>query len=169
VTPAAEEPPPAEQQDYSREESEAHRLDRNYSELLQELRVAQTGVQILFAFLLSIAFQQRFAHLHQYQRVLYLVTLASSASAATLLIGPTAIHRHLFRQHRKDEVVDLTAHLAAWGLGCLAVAMSSAVLLIVGVVSGTFIAIVMTIVLAILIVSIWVVLPAVARRKHTDE
>src|SRR6185437_5639709 len=107
---------PMPQPTYSRNESAAHRLDRNFSELLQELRVAQTGVQILFAFLLSIAFQQRFTSLQNYQRVFYLVTLMAAALAAVLLIAPVAVHRMLFRQHLKDEVVALTSRLAVAGL-----------------------------------------------------
>ena len=69
---------------YTRDESEAERLDRNYNELLQELRVAQTGVQVLFAFLLGLAFTQRFADLQQYQRIFYVVTLVAGLVAALL-------------------------------------------------------------------------------------
>ena len=115
---------------YRRDESRATRLDRNFGELLQELRVAQTGVQILFAFLLSIAFQQRFNTLDDLQTGLYLATLVGAAVAAILLIAPVAAHRVLFRRHRKDEVVALTARLAAFGLGFLAVAVLGGVLLI---------------------------------------
>jgi len=74
---------------YEREESAAHRLDRNYGELLQELRVAQTGVQILFAFLLGIAFQQRFTTLETGERTLYVITLVSSAIAARTRSSPS--------------------------------------------------------------------------------
>lgn len=108
---------------YQRDESEPNRLDRNYSELLQELRVAETGVQILFAFLLAIAFQQRFSLIDTFQRVVYLVTLASAALAVAALIAPVAIHRALFRRGLKAELVAMTARLAAAGLTFLAVAM----------------------------------------------
>ncbi len=77
-----------------RGESEAERLDRNYGELLQELRVTQTGVQILFAFLLTLAFTQRFAQITSFQRGTYVVTLLFAAGAAALLIGPVSFHRH---------------------------------------------------------------------------
>ena len=71
--------------------------------------MAQNGVQILFAFLLGIAFQSRFTHLQPYQRGMYLVTLIAAACAAIMLIAPVAVHRLLFRRHQKDELVVLTS------------------------------------------------------------
>lgn len=153
--------------DYSREgESEATRLDRNYSELLQELRVAQTGVQILFAFLLAIAFQNRFTDIESYQRGIYLVTLLASACAAILLIAPVAVHRRLFRRHRKRELVELTSRLAAAGLTVLALSVLAAVLLVLDVVVNLTVAVICTAVLAALIVGLWYVLPSEVRRKR---
>jgi hypothetical protein len=150
---------------YDRDESVAHRLDRNYSELLQELRVAQAGVQILFAFLLSIAFQQRFAELAPHQRAIYLVTFICAALAAVLLTAPVAVHRLLFRRHLKDAVVSFTARLAVCGLAVLALAMISAVLLIVDVVTNLIAAIVVAAALAVAVALLWGVLPAVSRRR----
>lgn len=144
---------------YDRDESDAHRLDRNYSELLQELRVAQTGVQILFAFLLTIAFQQRFPTLSSAQRALYVTTLALAAISAVLFIAPVAIHRIFFRQHLKDELVTFTGRTAAAGLVFLALTMLGSVLLIVDVVSGALAAWIITAVLALLFAAIWYVLP----------
>ncbi|MGH8962183.1 MAG: DUF6328 family protein [Jatrophihabitantaceae bacterium] len=160
---------PDEPATYQRDESAAHRLDRNYSELLQELRVAQAGVQILFAFLLSIAFQQRFTTLETYQRGIYLVTLVSAALAAVLLIAPVAVHRLLFAQHRKDEVVAFTARLAVGGLACLALAMTAAVLLIVDVVTNLTAAIAVAAALAATVIVLWAVLPVANRRRHTGS
>jgi hypothetical protein len=148
---------------YRRDESAAHRLDRNYNELLQELRVAQAGVQILFAFLLSIAFQQRFTSLVTYQRAIYLVTLISAAVSAVLLIAPVAVHRVLFRLHQKDEVVALTARLAIGGMACLALAIISAVLLIVDVVTNLAAAIAVAATLAAAVIGLWILLPALNR------
>jgi Family of unknown function (DUF6328) len=116
---------------YSRNESEADRLDRNYSEMLQELRVAQTGVQILFAFLLSIAFQQRFNDIDTFQLTVYVITLLCAAMSALLLIAPVPAHRVLFRQHRKDELVTFTGRVAAGGLVFLMLAMLGAVLFVI--------------------------------------
>ena len=154
---------------YLRDETDAARLDRNYGELLQELRVAQTGVQILFAFLLSIAFQQRFTQIEDYQRYLYLGTLACAACASILLIAPVAVHRVMFRQHLKDEVVALTARSAEIGLGFLALSMMCAVFLIADVVSGTAMAVALTVPLSIIVVIAWYLMPSLRMRAATEE
>src|SRR3984957_13259488 len=86
-----------------RDESEAERDDRNLAELLQELRVAGLGVQVLFGFLLSLPFTSRFARLSQGQRDLYLATLVLDAVATALLVGPVAYHRLVFRRWRKES------------------------------------------------------------------
>src|ERR1700761_8325868 len=109
--------------DYSRQESRAHQLDRNWAELLQELRVIGTGVQILFAFLLSIAFQSRFSATTMFQRGIYLATLLLSGLAAALMIAPVAVHRFTFRDRVKDEVVAVTNACAIAGLVVLSLAM----------------------------------------------
>ena len=88
----------------ARDETDQERLDRNFLELLQELRVAQTGVQILFAFLLSLAFTQRFGVLTRIQRDIYIVALLAAAVAAALFIAPVAWHRVLFRQIGRAHV-----------------------------------------------------------------
>ena len=159
-----------EDADYSRSgESEAERLDRNYGELLQELRVAQTGVQILFAFLLGIAFQTRFTTISSYQRALYLETMVVAAVSAILLIAPVAVHRQLFRRHKKEELVVITSRLAATGLVFLALAILSAVLLVLSVAANLAVAIVFVAVLAVVLVSLWYVLPREVRRRHPSR
>src|SRR5881227_3068362 len=150
---------------YSREESEAQRLDRNYGELLQELRVAQTGVQILFAFLLTIAFQQRFASLSDLERTLFLVALFSSACASVLLTAPAAVHRILFRQNVKDEIVEVTARLVKTGMLFLAVAMVTGVTFVVMFVAGVAVAIALAGGLALLVAVTWVLAPQRRRRR----
>jgi hypothetical protein len=153
--------------EYSRDgETEAERLDRNYGELLQELRVAQTGVQILFAFLLGIAFQQRFTKIESYQRGIYLVTLIAAACAAIMLIAPVAVHRMLFRRHQKNELVVITSRLAATGLLFLAIAILSAVLFVLDVVVNLTVGVVVTGVLTTLIVVLWYALPFGFLRRH---
>jgi hypothetical protein len=154
-------------QPYVREEPEWQRLDRNFTELLQELRVAQTGVQILFAFLLGIAFQQRFRNLLEYQRDVYLATLVSAACAAVLLIAPVAVHRLLFRRHLKDAVVAIASRLAAAGLFFLALAVVMAVLFVVDVVAGPVAGVVVAVAIAVLVAVLWVALPLRVRAKHT--
>jgi tellurite resistance protein TehA-like permease len=150
---------------YERDESEAERLDRNYGELLQELRVAQTGVQVLFAFLLGIAFTQRYSALVEYQKIFYVVTLIAAACTAILLIAPVAVHRMLFREHLKDEVVEFTSRLAASGLAFLALSILSSVLFVLDVVLSLAASIIVTAILGALIILIWLVLPARQRRN----
>ena len=145
---------------YSRDdESLAERLDRNYAELLQELRVAQTGVQILFAFLLTIAFQQRFPALSKGEHALYVVTLLFAIAAAILLIAPSGAHRVLFRQHRKDEIVRYGSLMASCGLACLACAILMAALFTLTVVTDFGFAIAVCAVLLVLVVLTWLVAP----------
>lgn len=102
------------------------------------------------------------------QRALYLVTLVSAAAAAVLLIAPAAAHRVLFRRHRKDEIVELTSRLAGAGLICLAIAILSAVLLIIDFVAGAALAITVTAVLGATVVLTWWLVPLVQRRRPEE-
>jgi O-antigen/teichoic acid export membrane protein len=145
---------------YTRDEPEAERLDRNYAEELQEVRVAQAGVQILFAFLLAIAFQSRFEALDTFERAIYLVTLLAAAVAAILLIAPVAVHRIMFRRGLKDELVEWTGRLAMGGLAFLLIAILGAVLLVVDLVSGPLAAAIAVSGLAVISVLLWYALPA---------
>src|SRR5437868_6130425 len=113
-----------------RYETEEERLDRNLSELLQELRVAQTGVQVLFAFLLVLPFNNRFTKVTSYEKGVYFATLLLAAAATLLFIAPSAHHRILFRLQDKHHVVATANKLALAGTACLALAMTGAVLLI---------------------------------------
>jgi hypothetical protein len=134
-----DETPPTEvpgSPDYAREESRAHQLDRNWGELVQELRVIGTGIQILFAFLLSIAFQARFAQTNTFQQDVYLATMLASGLAAALFIAPVALHRFLFQFGVKDELVRLTNRVAIAGLAVLSLALVGAVLLVCDWVGG---------------------------------
>lgn len=164
-------PPPNEQPwDEDRpNESPTERIDRNYSELLQELRVAQAGVQILFAFLLSIAFQQRFTTLSPAQRGVYLGTLVSAALAAVLLIAPVPIHRIVFRHHRKSELVAVTNRLALIGLGFLLLAVLGGIALIIDVVAGAVAAAVIGGCVAAVCVTVWYAVPMRWRMTHRPQ
>lgn len=119
-----------------REESEDERLDRNLGELLQELRVALPGVQVLFAFLLAVPFQRNFTEISPFEEKVYFGTLLCTALSAALLISPTAYHRLTFHLQQKRELVYLANRLAIAGLGFLALAMSGAILLITDVLFG---------------------------------
>jgi hypothetical protein len=111
-------------------ETEQQRLDRQLEQLLQELRVAMPGVQVLFAFLLAVPFQQRFTAVTEFQKDVYFVTLLAAAAASALFIAPTAFHRMMFEAHDKPFLVAMSSKLALTGLVFLAVAMNGAVLLV---------------------------------------
>src|SRR5215208_2833544 len=117
------------QGDLERNETPAERLDRNFNELLGELRVVLPGVQVLFAFLLTVPFAQGFAGLSDFQRDLYLIVLLCTAISTALLMAPTSYHRFLFRRGLKHEVVSFANRVALIGLAFLAMAMSGAILL----------------------------------------
>ena len=119
-----------------RHETPAERMDRNWNELLQELRVTQTGVQILSGFLLTLPFQSRFAELDGQQRTIFLVAVALSTIATALLVSPVSSHRLLFRRGEKDTLVTMADRLAKAGLVTLALTVTTVVLLIFNVVLG---------------------------------
>jgi hypothetical protein len=148
-----------------RHETVAERADRNFNEILQELRVAQTGVQILFAFLLTLPFTQRFGQVTAEERVIYLGTLLATALATACLIGPVSYHRVLFRQRRKEEIVEAANRLAQIGLAFLGLAVIGSVYLIFEVVAGRTLAIIVAIGLATVVVLIWYVEPLRQRRR----
>ena len=128
--------PEAHKWDRDRDETEAQRLDRNWSSLLQELRVAQTGVQLLTGFLLTLPFQQRFSQLDGTMRTVYLVTVACSIGATVLLIAPVSMHRLLFRRHRLKTLVSAAHTYAMVGLLLLGVALGGVAVVIFDTVIG---------------------------------
>lgn len=142
-----------------REESEGERLDRNLAELLQELRVALPGVQVLFAFLLAVPFQQNFTKITPFQEKAYFGTLLCTAISAALLISPTAYHRLTFRQQKKRELVLVSNRLAIAGMSFLALAMTGAVMLITDVLFGTVATVAFTLAIAAMFAVFWGALP----------
>jgi uncharacterized protein DUF6328 len=114
-----------------RAETTQQRDDRNLAELLQELRVAGIGIQILFAFLLALPFSSRFVALHPWQRGLYTGILVVSAAATALLLGPVAYHRLVFRRRQKEHLISAANPMAIGGLIAVATAVSGTVLLVV--------------------------------------
>jgi hypothetical protein len=123
-----------------RNETALERCDRNLAELMQEVRVAQTGVQVLFGFLLTVPFTVRFDELARGQRALYFATLAVAGAAAMLLIAPTAHHRILFRCGDKERLVRIANRYAIAGLVAVALAMVGALLFVADVLYGSPIA-----------------------------
>lgn len=149
-----------------RNETTTERLDRNWVDLLQELRVVQTGVQLLTGFLLTLPFQQRFTELTTFGRVLYIVTVAASVLATGLLVAPVMIHRLLFRRHARDTMVSAAHRLAVAGTTFLGIAMIGVVLLVFDVVFGRTPGIVAASVAAVMLLSLWCILPLALRRRR---
>lgn len=153
-----------------RDETEEQRLDRNLGELLQELRVALPGVQVLFAFLLAVPFQRNFTEITEFEKKMYFATLLLTTLSAALLIAPSAYHRLTFRYQQKHRLVFVANPLAIAGLATLALAMTSAVLLVTDVLFGTVATTVLTTVLVFAtFVVLWAVLPLKRRVRYRDE
>jgi len=151
---------------YGHDEDSKERIDRELIEFLNGLRVVMPGVQVLFAFLLVVPFNQRFTEITSFQRDVYFATLLCSLVAAVLLMTPTAYHRLQFRQGIKKEMLITCSHLSIAGLAFLALAMTGAVLLITDLLFSTTLAVVTTAGAAILLSGFWYVLPVVQGR-HT--
>ncbi|HEX8627433.1 MAG TPA: DUF6328 family protein [Catenuloplanes sp.] len=150
------------------QETEKQRWDRNFADLLQELRVAQTGVQILFAFLLTMPFSARFEQTTELQRDVYIVALLAAAAATAMIISPVAFHRALFRQGRKPELVRFAHRMATGGLAFMLISMVSSVLLITDFLLSLQLAIVLTAITGAWFLTFWAILPFV-RRNWADQ
>jgi hypothetical protein len=146
-------------------ETPAERADRNLAEMLQELRVALPGVQVLFAFLLVVPFNQRFPSLSNFERDLYFATLLCAALSSALLIAPSAQHRILFRHQDKEHLVVEANRLVIAGLAFLALAMVGVVTLTTSFIFGATQAIVATVVVGTAFVVLWYVIPLLRRRQ----
>lgn len=142
-----------------RDETFIERMDRNWDELLQELRVTQTGAQILTGFLLTLPFQQRFGDLDAYQRGVYLVLVLLAALATVLIIAPVSLHRLLFRRRLKPQLVSAGHWFARAGLVALAFVLTGATLLLFDVVVSRAAGYAAAGSLLVLITLMWVVLP----------
>jgi Kef-type K+ transport system membrane component KefB len=155
--------------DSGRRESEEERADRNLSDLLQELRVALPGVQVLFAFLLTVPFTQRFDQLSDFDQKLYFGVLICVALSSILLVAPTAGHRVLFRRQQKEYIVTIANNLALIGLLLLAIAMTGALALISDFLFGTVTAIVTASVMAVAFIGFWYAGPVLRRANLPPE
>ncbi|MFE4975999.1 DUF6328 family protein [Kitasatospora sp. NPDC056651] len=145
------------------------RAERRLVALLQELRVLQTGVQIVFAFLLGVAFTPRFGQLTDAQQDIYVVTLLLTVVSAAVLAAPVALHRGLYRHPGKERIVTVSARIAQAGLLLLASSLSGAVLLVLDVVLGTAAAVPITCVIAAVFAVMWFALPWAVRRVTTRD
>lgn len=147
-----------------RNETEAQRIDRNWIELLQELRIVQTGGQVLTGFLLVVPFQERFTEISGGARALYLMVLALALMSTVVLLAPVMIHRAVFRRHRKDWVLRWSHVLARAGLMLLSIALVGLVALIVTLVAGAGWAIPAAAVMAVFVGVMLFVIPVSIRR-----
>jgi hypothetical protein len=156
------------QNDPGRRESEEEREDRNMMELLQELRVAGIGVQVLFGFLLSLPFSARFVKIDTNQKHLYVSTLLLATLGIGLLSSPVAYHRIVFRQHKKARLLRVSNAMALAGLAAVGCSISLAVLLVAGVVlRGLAVPVVFTLTGGMFVV-LWMIVP-LASRHHMDR
>lgn len=156
--------------DDGRDETQAERMDRNWNELLQELRVTQTATQILFGFLLAVAFQPTFANLTSFERTVYLILITVAAVTTALALAPVSMHRGLFRQHLKQTTVQAAHIIVQCTLGGVGLVLLGTILLIFQVTVGLTAALWVTGLLAVAMVGFGV-LPAMlaarsARRRR---
>ncbi|MFJ2780858.1 DUF6328 family protein [Kitasatospora sp. NPDC087315] len=166
-TPPTPPTPPEPEPAWTRPETPEQRADRNLVELLQELRVVQTGVQILFAFLLGMAFTERFGTLDNTQQTLYVATFLLTVVSAAVLSTPVALHRALFHRGAKRRIVELSARFTEIGLAFLALALNAAVLLLMDVVLNRTAAAVIAGATTVLFAVLWFALPWGLRQRSS--
>jgi hypothetical protein len=159
--------PDSDDAQVERHESEAERIDRNLAELLQEIRVAIIGAQVLFGFLLAIPFTTRFDSLTDTQQALFTGDLLLAALATVVLVGPVALHRLRFRRHQKARILGAANTAAIAGLIAIGAATTGSVLLVMDVVWGGPLEWALTLPIVAAIVGVWFVIPASRDRPDT--
>ncbi|WP_319803456.1 DUF6328 family protein [Planctomonas psychrotolerans] len=152
-----------------RHETVAQRLDRNWDEILQELRVLQTGTQILTGFLLTVAFSARFEDLNEFQVNLYLVLVLLAVITTAVGLAPVSLHRMLFRKRAKKQIVDIANILLRSGLVGVALVISGVAMLVFDVVTSRTAGIVAAVVTLIVIVLAWLILPLLSRPRRGEQ
>jgi uncharacterized protein DUF6328 len=148
-----------------RHETELERTDRNLVELLQEARVVQTGVQILFGFLLTIAFQPKFEKLSSFQKADYLGTLVAAATTLIMITAPSSWHRILFRQGDKEHLVKIANRFMVLGLASLGLTMVGVVMLLSDIAFPTWLTVLVTGAAVLACSVLWYVMPLARRRS----
>lgn len=164
-TPAASDTPASDTSGRpdDRRETATERLDRNWDSLLQELRVTQTGSQILGGFLLAVAFQPRFTELDDYQVAVYLALVCAAAVTTAVGLGPVSLHRILFRQHAMERIVSVGSVLVRITLAGVAIVLTGTILLIFDVVVGRAAGLIAGGAVLVLTLLIWLIVPRVVR------
>jgi hypothetical protein len=148
-----------------RNESDVERADRNWLELIQELRVAQTGIQVLAGFLLTLPFSSRFGDITDLHRFMFLVSFSLAVVTIGLMTAPVSLHRFLFGKHKKETLVQVGAWFAKTGLAALGLTLVSVVVLIFGVVVSDAAGFIAGGLVLVFYTLAWVVLPLVALRS----
>ena len=156
-------------QENDRDESRAEKLDRNWLELIQELRVAQTGVQILAGFLLTLPFSYRFFDIEEQHRVVYLVAFSLAVVTVGLMTAPVALHRVLFGKHEKDVLVRAGDVFARTGMAAMGLTLVAVVVLIFGVVVSDAAGLLAGAVVCVFYALAWVVLPLTLLKRATSD
>jgi hypothetical protein len=149
-------------------ESPEERRNRNWAEILQEIRVAQTGVQLLTAFLLAIPFQSRFTSLTDAQEWLYLAVVLLSVTATGLLVMPVSLHRAMFRKKEKETLVRMANRIAQAGLATFALAVAGVVLLVFDVTKGMPAGVIAAGAALVFLSVLWALVPAITRSRLTE-
>lgn len=155
--------------DFERHETPTEKLDRNWTELLQELRVVQTGVQILSGFLLTLPLQSLFSDLAPWEKVIYLAATVCSVVASGLLIAPVSAHRLLFAKHEKGVLVAQADTLAKCGLVMLAITVALVLMLVFAIVVGPLASIIIGVLSVLGFLALWVALPLRTLAKAQDQ
>ncbi len=153
----------------SRDETDAERYDRNWGELIQELRVAQTGVQVLAGFLLTLPFTSRFWDISDGHRMIYLVAFSLAVLTVGLMTAPVALHRFLFGRHEKDVLVRTGDVFAKLGMTAMGLTLVTVVILIFGVVVNDVAGIIAGVLVFVFYTLAWVVLPLSLLRRGTRD
>lgn len=149
-----------------RDETESERNDRNWTEILQELRVIQTGTQILTGFLLTLAFQQRFTALDAYQVDTYLALVIVAALATALALSPVALHRALFRRRAKGAIVKIANVMLKATLTAVGLTLTGTAMLIFDVVVSREAGVIAGVVALVVVILAWLAMPTVVRRNY---
>ncbi len=152
-----------------RDETRDEQADRNWAELLQELRVVQTGTQILAGFLLTLPFQQRFETLDDVQRGIYVATVLLAVVVTILAIGPVSVHRMLFRRRAKHELVAVAHRVLVLCLALVCLLLTSVALLVLDLVVGRVWAVVGAAALLVLTLGLWTALPISLKHRIARE
>lgn len=152
-----------------RDETKSERLDRNWNEILQELRVTQTGTQILTGFLLTLAFQARFTELDQVQVAMYLGLVSMAAITTALGLAPVSMHRQLFHQREKETIVRTANQIMQLTLAGVGVVLTGTVVLIFDVVISRPTGLVAGAAMLAVLAVVWLVIPGLRRRRKGNE